>query len=136
MVISKVDYEILTQHISAYELQFKGRQKDRLNTIALLKKKIMSADKVEPEEIPPNIVTMNSVVIVKRLNSNTNFRIKVVYPENVKIRDYKISIFSALGCAVFLHKIGDEMKYSTWKKNNIVKIVSIPFQPEAHGHCY
>jgi regulator of nucleoside diphosphate kinase len=100
----------------------------------MLREKLGKAQKVPPQEIPSDVVTMNSVVQLKQVNTTTVLNMKLVYPEWENIREHKLSIFSALGIAVFLSRIGDEVTYSTWKKDNQIKILDIPFQPEANGH--
>ena len=75
---------------------------------------------------------MNFVVKVKIATSNKN--LKLIYPESENIRENKISIYSALGTAIFLNKIGDDIIYKTWKNDNRVKILNIPFQLEANDN--
>ncbi|TDO05551.1 GreA/GreB family elongation factor [Sunxiuqinia elliptica] len=130
MLISTIDFDKITQQLRTIEQTYYTK----FEFINMLREKLGKAQKVPPQEIPSDVVTMNSVVQLKQVNTTTVLNMKLVYPEWENIREHKLSIFSALGIAVFLSRIGDEVTYSTWKKDNQIKILDIPFQPEANGH--
>jgi len=132
MIISTLDSELLRKCIRAVE----GRHTTRFDEIQLLKRKISSAYKVNPQDVPRDIVTMNSFVELQRCNTNTTFTIKLVFPEFENIKESKISIFSSLGVAIFSEKVGDDVVYRTWKNENHIKITDVIFQPEANGNYY
>jgi regulator of nucleoside diphosphate kinase len=91
---------------------------------------------VESQNIPPNIVTMNSFVELQPNNAETSFAIKLVFPEYENIKENRISIFSALGVAILSEEVGATVVYRTWKDENHVKIIDVIFQPEANGNYY
>ncbi len=130
MLISTIDFDKITQQLRTIEQTYYTK----FEFINMLREKLGKAQKVPPQEIPSDVVTMNSVVQLKQVNTTTVLNMKLVYPEWENIREHKLSIFSALGIAVFLSRIGDQVTYSTWKKDNQIKILDIPFQPEANGH--
>ncbi|MEZ5107025.1 MAG: GreA/GreB family elongation factor [Draconibacterium sp.] len=98
--------------------------------VRMLKRKISSARKVISAKIPTNIVIMNSIIDLKCENNNINFSVKLVFPEDENIKEKRISIFSSLGTAIYLHEIGDTVKYSTWKKENTIKILKVSFNKQ------
>lgn len=132
MIISTLDSGLLMKCIRAIE----GRHTTKFEEIQVLKWKIFWARKVKPQNVPRNVVTMNSFVELKRNNTNTSFTIKLVFPEFENIKENKISIFSALGTAIFSAKVGDEVVYRTWKNENHIRITDVIFQPEANGNYY
>jgi regulator of nucleoside diphosphate kinase len=132
MIISTLDSEMLIKCIRAVE----GRHTTKFDEIQMLKKKISTACRVKPQDVPRNIVTMNSFVELQRSNTGTAFTIKLVFPEFENIKESRISIFSALGAAIFSEKVGDEVVYMTWKNENHIKITDVIFQPEANGNYY
>lgn len=131
MIISTLDFEVLMKCIRAVE----GRHTTGLKEIRTLKRKISLARKMEPQQVPQNIVTMNSFVELQQNNMNHSFAIKLVYPDYANKLENRISVFSALGAAIFAQKVGDEVVYTTWKENRI-KIMDVLFQPEANGNYY
>jgi regulator of nucleoside diphosphate kinase len=132
MVISVLDYKNVMQYVDVIEHQYPTRFRD----IRLLKEKLLSSKKVQPQEVPPDIVTMNSVVVLRRSDSEITFSMRLVYPEYDNLREHCISVLSALGVAIFLQRTGDEVCYCTWKKENRIRIMDIIFQPEANGNFY
>ncbi len=132
MIISTLDSELLMKCIHAVE----GRHTTRFDEIQVLKRKISSAYKVKPQDVPRNIVTMNSFVELLRSSTETSFTIKLVFPGFENIKENRISIFSALGAAIFSEKVGDEVVYQTWKNENHIRITDVIFQPEANGNYY
>lgn len=132
MIISTLDSEVLMKCIRALEC----RHTTRFDEVQELKRKISLAWTVKPQDVPRDIVTMNSFVELQRNDSVSTFTIKLVYPEYENIKESRISIFSALGVAIFSKKIGDEVIYRTWKNENHIKITDVIFQPEANGNYY
>ncbi|WP_170111244.1 GreA/GreB family elongation factor [Mangrovibacterium marinum] len=102
--------------------------------IQLVKKKLLSAQVVHPDEMPSNIITMNSVVTLRQTAPILTYSIRLVYPTFDNVRENRISLFSALGVAIFLGKIGEELTYTNWKGEKRIQILDIPFQPEANGN--
>jgi regulator of nucleoside diphosphate kinase len=88
---------------------------------------------VPSREVPSNVVTMNSVVSIKILKTGKLLSLKLVFPEFENYREYKVSLFSALGAAIFMAETGEKIEYCTWKSCNKIKILDIPYQPEANG---
>lgn len=131
MIISTLDSEVLIKCIRAVE----GRHTTGLEEIQTLKRKISLARRMEPQQVPQNIVTMNSFVELQQIHTDHFFAIKLVYPDYANKLDNRISVFSALGAAIFAQKVGDEVVYTTWKQNRI-KIMDVLFQPEANGNFY
>lgn len=129
-VISILDFERIMQQIKETEEKYSNP----IVNLQYLKKKILSAQKLRPWEIPPNIITMGSVVEIKTDDDDFTFNLNLVYPEFENVRENKISVFSNLGTAIFLQKTNDIITYYTWKKEHIIKVLNIQYQPEAIGN--
>lgn len=132
MNISILDFEVLMKSI----LTIEDCQNTTSEDIQLLKAKILSAYKVNPKDLGPNVVTMNSFVKLNQVNTGIIYTVKLVYPEFEDIKEWKVSIFSALGRAIFSRKIGDQVIYKSRKRELRVKIMDVIFQPEANGNYY
>lgn len=130
MIISNSDFEVLMQCINALE----NRHTTRFKEIQFLKKKILLAKRVMIQKVPSEIVTMNSFVELQKINTGLKLKIQLVYPDFENIREHRISIFSALGVAIYLRKIGDEVIYSTWRNENRIRIADVIFQTAAIGN--
>ncbi|MBL0308531.1 MAG: nucleoside diphosphate kinase regulator [Bacteroidetes bacterium] len=92
-----------------------------------------SAEIVEPQAIPSNVVTMNSIVKLSFLNSNKQIQFQIVYPDQANFKEHKISIFSPIATALIGYKVGDEIEWIVPAGLTQLKIDEIVYQPEAAG---
>ncbi|WP_176719490.1 nucleoside diphosphate kinase regulator [Rhodohalobacter halophilus] len=94
---------------------------------------INSALLVESYEIPPDIVTMNSIVKLKFMNQNKETEIQIVYPDEADSAKNKISIFSPIATALIGYRVGDEIEWFVPAGLTKMKIMKIIYQPEMAG---
>lgn len=89
---------------------------------------------VEPREIPPDVVTMNSTVMFKVESSDREFSLTLVYPNDVDDSTQAISILAPVGSALLGLREGDEI---SWPKPGggllLVRIMKVMYQPERSG---
>lgn len=92
------------------------------------------ANIVAPEEMPPDVVTMNSKVIFRMESSNTEFALTLVYPGQVADGEGEISVLAPVGSALLGLREGDEI---SWPKPGggllKVRILKVIYQPERAG---
>jgi regulator of nucleoside diphosphate kinase len=92
---------------------------------------------VEPEQIPPTVVTMNSTVRFSIDSSGEDFCLTLVYPKDVDGSGAKISILAPVGSALLGLSTGDEIEWPRPGGGMIkVRIVEIVYQPEREGKFY
>lgn len=125
--ITKYDYDRLTSLLS------KKRLLDDFDKALLFELK--RAEIVEPEDIPHDVITMNSHVrFVDELNLPWDYWL--VFPEDVKdFGENKVSILSPVGCALIGYKVGDTVTVHTprnGRKRLVVK--EVIWQPEREGN--
>jgi regulator of nucleoside diphosphate kinase len=101
---------------------------------AALEAEIARADIVEPENIPPSVVTMNSTVRFRITSSAEEFCKTLVYPKDMHGEEDRISVLAPVGSALLGLSTGDEI---AWPRPDgglmEVKIVEIVYQPERAG---
>ncbi|WP_253651189.1 MULTISPECIES: nucleoside diphosphate kinase regulator [unclassified Vibrio] len=88
---------------------------------------------LEPEQMPYNVVTMNSTVEFKFAGEDRTMTKTLVYPSELKSSD-DISIFAPVGSALIGLSVGQKLEWPM--PNNQVKtieIVDITYQPERCG---
>lgn len=92
------------------------------------------ADLVEPVDVPPTLVTMNSRVRFTVLATGVTMVKTLVYPKDQAADTQNISILTPLGSALLGLSIGQEIE---WKidahKTMRVRIDAIEYQPERAG---
>ena len=132
MVITDFDYEKLISQIEV----FKTRMEKLPEAVSLLSERLKLADRVNPGDIPAEVVTMNSFVKINWMNTGIIRTINLVYPEYEDRKGWKISVFSSLGAALFGRKQGNETFYRIRNREFSIKIMELVFQPEAHVNYF
>jgi regulator of nucleoside diphosphate kinase len=91
------------------------------------------AEVVEPEKIPAGVVTMNSVILIKDLDSSKEEEYRLVFPPQADIRKGSISILAPVGIAILGYKEGDSIEWKVPGGLRRLKILKVTYQPEAAG---
>lgn len=95
------------------------------------------ADVVEPTQIPPNVVTMNSTVQFEILETRQDFRLTLVYPRDIDGSADRVSIFAPVGSALLGLSVGDELAWpGPGGKTMTVRVTGIVYQPESAGELH
>ena len=104
---------------------------------AELRAELERAEIVEPEQIPPTVVTMNSTVRFSIDSSGQDFRLTLVYPKDVDGSGDKISVLAPVGSALLGLSTVDEIEWPRPGGGTIkVRIEEIIYQPEREGKFY
>lgn len=98
-----------------------------------LMNELKSATIVEPQAIPSDVVTMNSIVKLSFLNNNKQIQFQIVYPNQANLKENKISIFSPIATALIGYKVKDEIEWIVPAGLTKIRIDEIIYQPEAAG---
>ncbi|MBU2926024.1 nucleoside diphosphate kinase regulator [Colwellia sp. 4_MG-2023] len=110
---------------------------DGLVGINELEKELARANIVEPSEVPPTIVTMNSTVKFSVESSQEEFLLTLVYPKDIDASGEKISILAPVGSALLGLSQGDQIE---WPKpgGGLIKVIikEITYQPERAGELH
>jgi regulator of nucleoside diphosphate kinase len=102
-----------------------------------LEDELHRADIVEPEQIPPSVVTMNSTVRFRIDSSGEEYCLTLVYPKDVDGSGDKISILAPVGSALLGLSMGDEIEWPGPGGGTIkLRIVEVVYQPEREGKFY
>ncbi len=129
MHITVNDYERITQSDEFVSLQSKSPEiADRLM------RELRAARAVPPEQIARNVVTMNSRVLLKELQSGRQIEITLTYPQDADPKEQKVSVFSPIGVALLGCQEGDITSWRIPSRIGRFKVERVVYQPEAEGH--
>jgi regulator of nucleoside diphosphate kinase len=104
---------------------------------AALQAELDRADVLEPEQMPPDVVTMNSTVRFALQGSDETFSQTLVYPKDADGSADRISILAPVGGALLGLKVGDTIEWpGPGGKPLAVRIVGIDYQPERAGELH
>jgi regulator of nucleoside diphosphate kinase len=101
--------------------------------IGALRNALKNARKTSPDKIQSSVVTMNSKVLVKELNSGRQSEVTLVYPSEAAHHSGRVSVLSPVGLALLGRR---EREVVTWKVphgTGSFEIVKVIYQPEAAG---
>ncbi|EHR7286773.1 nucleoside diphosphate kinase regulator [Vibrio parahaemolyticus] len=101
--------------------------------LVALEAELDRATVLEPEEMPSNVVTMNSTVEFKFAGEERTMTKTLVYPSELKSSD-DISIFAPVGSALIGLSVGQKLDWPMPNKQvKTIEIVDITYQPERCG---
>lgn len=102
-----------------------------------LEDELARAEMVEPKDIPPTVVTMNSQVRFRVISTDEEFSLTLVYPKDVDNSGKCISILAPVGSALLGLSQGDEIEWPKPGGGLIkVRIEEVIYQPERAGELH
>ncbi|KAA3629765.1 MAG: nucleoside diphosphate kinase regulator [Proteobacteria bacterium] len=98
-----------------------------------LRAELDRAEVVEPQDIPPDVVTMNSRVRFA-LESGEEFSLTLVYPKDMDGSADRISIIAPVGSALLGLSAGEHIEWPRPGGGILkVRLVEVVYQPERAG---
>ncbi len=91
------------------------------------------AEVKEPADISRDVVTMNSRVTVRDMDTGEQSVYTLVYPERADYREGRISVLAPMGSAMLGYRAGDVVEWEVPKGTKRMLIEQIHYQPEASG---
>ncbi|SDM47906.1 regulator of nucleoside diphosphate kinase [Catalinimonas alkaloidigena] len=132
LLLTTTDYSRLRK--SALRAQLYGQATMPLVTALL--DSVNAATVIEPSDMPPDVVTMNSVVRIRYVHENRRQDIRLVYPEVADVRQHFISILTPMALSLLGRKVGDTLFLDAYPCTVPICIEQIVYQPEtAESYC-
>lgn len=129
IIMSKVDYDQLQNlFFSRFAVAFG----DKLY-LQSLQGELNSAKILPPDEIPSDVVTMNSTVRLREFRSRQMETYTLVYPKDADIAEGKLSVLAPIGTAILGYRVGDWVEWRVPSGQIRFKIEELVFQPERDG---
>jgi regulator of nucleoside diphosphate kinase len=115
----------------AARLRSSGRA--RMDHIAALTDRLRRSELVNSKLIPRNVVTLNSRVALKDLDSGDRLICTVADPHDVTLFGDRLSAASPGGLAVLGKRVGQIIRWKLGSKIRRFRIEQVLYQPEAMG---
>jgi regulator of nucleoside diphosphate kinase len=106
------------------------RQSESLQS---LKDELSRAQVVAPEDIPPDVVTMNSTVLLVDMETSEQETCTVVFPWDADVSQWRISVLAPIGTAVLGYRVGDTFTWNVPGGERRLRVKEMVYQPEASG---
>lgn len=98
-----------------------------------LEAELQRATVVDPREVPPTVVTMNSEVAYEDLATGERRVVRVVFPNEADAGRGKVSVMAPIGSALIGLSVGQEIEWRVPGGRKRIRVVEIRYQPEASG---
>ena len=125
---TKIDYDRLSELVRAGT----GSGKDQPH-LRELRQELERATVIDPQEIPADVVTMNSKVLLKDLETGDEVSYTLVYPPDANLDEDKISVLAPIGTAILGYRAGATVTWNVPAGVRRLHIERILYQPEAAG---
>jgi regulator of nucleoside diphosphate kinase len=124
LILTQNDFQKLTSLVKATDSDI----------AELLEEELGRASVVSDEELPDDVVSMNSKVRFQDLDTGTETVVTLVYPHDARIEENKISILAPIGSALIGLRVGQVIQWPMPNgKEKRLKVISVLYQPESEA---
>jgi regulator of nucleoside diphosphate kinase len=88
---------------------------------------------VRPEDVPHNVVTMNSTVVLRDVDTKERETYTLVFPDAADIANDRLSVLAPVGTAILGERIGDVVRWRVPQGWRRLKVERVIYQPEREG---
>jgi regulator of nucleoside diphosphate kinase len=88
---------------------------------------------VEPNEVPAEVITMNSRADLVDLDTGERVTFTLVFPQDSYLEEGKISVLAPIGAGMLGYRVGDEFEWNVPQGVRRMKVTKVHYQPEAAG---
>jgi regulator of nucleoside diphosphate kinase len=125
ITLSRFDFERLERLLEKV-----GRRPD----LDALREELERAEIVAPAQVPPTLVTMNSVVRFVDDESRRESEVALVFPARADTEKNRISVLAPVGSALLGLSVGDSIDWPLPNgRTRRLRVVGVTYQPEAAG---
>lgn len=130
VIMSSLDVARLERLLETHELAGSS-------AATALQAEIDRAEIREPEEMPANVVTMNSRVTCHVCEDGAVHELTLVYPDQADLSAGRISIMAPVGMALLGLRVGQTIKWPGPEGTPLtLEVTSLAYQPEAAGEMH
>ena len=103
--------------------------------IEALRHELDRAEVVEPHQIPPDVITMNSTARFADETSGKEFELTLVYPDDTLMTHGTVSVLAPVGSALLGLSVGQSIEWPLpGQRKMTLKVLAVTYQPEATRH--
>ena len=132
ILITDIDQRRLRSYLrdaaSSGELDTRG--------LASLHTRVRRARVVGRKDVPANVVTMNSLVVLRNLDSGDRLTCRLAYPYEARQSPRNVSVSRPLGTAMLGKRVGHVIRWPSGTRDRRMRIQQVLYQPEAAGDVH
>lgn len=127
--ITQFDHQRLSELLAVAD-EFNYRDRPDLKRLS---QEMERGELTDSHNVAPTVVTMNSRVQLRDLDSDERMEYTLVFPKDADIGSGKISVMSPVGTAILGYSVGDTIEWAVPDGKRRIQIEAVPYQPEAAG---
>jgi regulator of nucleoside diphosphate kinase len=81
--------------------------------IQKLKAELERAEIIPPQDVPPDLITLNTTALLLDADTAEQMKLTLVSPEHADLSQGRISILAPIGAAMLGYKLGDTFEWDT-----------------------
>jgi regulator of nucleoside diphosphate kinase len=128
-LMTHADRRRLTRMVRRLRSSGRGRREH----IAALNRRIAAADVVRPTDIPRNVITLNSRVVLKDLDSRKRVTVTLAEPWDGSMVGDRVSVAGPAGIALLGGRVGQIVRWRVGANVRRLRVEQVLYQPEAAG---
>ena len=101
-----------------------------------LRKELERAHVVAPQQLPNDVVSMNSIAECVEEGSGRAHELTLVYPRDADVAEGRVSVLAPVGSALLGLRIGQSIDWPAPAGTLRLRVTAIRYQPEAAGEYY
>jgi regulator of nucleoside diphosphate kinase len=129
IIVSDADHQRLEALIESARYDASLRE-DYLDA---LQGELKRAHVVPHSEVPPEVITMNSVVRLRDLDTDEMEEYELVYPADADMANHRISVLAPVGTAILGYRLGDVIEWPVPAGLRRLRVEEVLYQPERAG---
>jgi len=86
---------------------------------------------VDPEDVPNDVITMNSRAELLDLDTGEKVTFTLVFPSQANIDEDKISVLAPIGAGMLGYRMGDDFQWQVPSGLRRMRVTKVHYQPEA-----
>jgi regulator of nucleoside diphosphate kinase len=98
------------------------------------RRKLRRSQAVPAEEVPQDVITMNSRFAIRDDHTGDTICYTLVYPEEEASHEGQLSVLSPMGMVLYGAKVGEEVSWMSATGPQVATVTKLLYQPEAAGH--
>jgi len=126
IIISDVDHQRLEALVESARYDASLHQ-DYLDA---LEGELKRAQIVPQVEVPDEVITMNSVVRLRDLDTDEVDQFQLVYPADADMTQHRISVLAPVGTAILGYRLGDVIEWPVPAGLRRLRVEMVSYQPE------
>ena len=134
LVVTRADGRRLRRMIRSLRSKLRTLGDPYESYLGALERRLARMPVVPEAEVNDEVVTMNSKVCVREMDTGRRHALTLVYDSDADEFGGRVSVLAPLGAAILGTRVGDVLHWRSRRGTRPLRIERILFQPEAAGN--